>query len=226
MWDCCRCRPRCHRHGALQRTPSAHPHRPAHHLSHAAALCCVLPSWALQEDWDALEQPDKDLAATLPLETHWAPSYSVHPRTGDCACCCCGAGLCRCGCRMGHVLECLCWEGCCCGHQRWSVIFGLGKRGLLSASVPMLPRSLSGHQQACRGGRLAGKQGGGALRGLPVAACWACCASAPESAAGGAEAPRRAPVPTHSSNPPALCLCLCHAVGRGGLNSLNSKHNY
>lgn len=45
----------------------------------------------LQESWEALDAADRELAATLPIATHWAPSYSIHPRTGD--------------------RECLCWAG-------------------------------------------------------------------------------------------------------------------
>ncbi|KAI7838943.1 hypothetical protein COHA_007303 [Chlorella ohadii] len=37
----------------------------------------------MQGDWEALDESDRDLAASLPVTTHWAPSYSVHPRTGD-----------------------------------------------------------------------------------------------------------------------------------------------
>ena len=88
---------------ALQRRPSApaHPAATPTRLTLLLGLRCLLPSWAPQEDWDALDQADRDLAASLPLETHWAPSYTVHPRTGDCAClCACVAGaalqLCSC----------------------------------------------------------------------------------------------------------------------------------
>ena len=35
------------------------------------------------EDWEALPEEDRALAASLPIRTHRAPSYSVHPRTGD-----------------------------------------------------------------------------------------------------------------------------------------------
>lgn len=70
-------------------------------------LCCSLPSNAcrcaptcvtctyMQEAWEALDIADRELAATLPVATHWAPSYSIHPRTGDRECLC-WAGVCGC----------------------------------------------------------------------------------------------------------------------------------
>lgn len=35
------------------------------------------------EDWEELGEADKRLADTLPIRTHTAPSFTVHPRTGD-----------------------------------------------------------------------------------------------------------------------------------------------